>query len=262
MSNLRKDVPAELMAQLDGADRENRLRNLELVGELVSVIDHLAAAGIDALPYKGPMVALGAYGDLGLREFVDLDFLVRPQDAIAALNSVGGLGYAPWIGVTDRQLRYLVRTGHDRKLIRDERFVVEIQWALAERSCLIPRDPSPLFSRTRSVAIAGRDVPTLSTHDELLILAIHGSLHLWERLGWVCDLLEVARGEAGPRVVDDVLIGAERLGVRRHFLVGFAVAQDALGLSAPPSVSKAISQDAALERVDNRPATSLDRRDL
>src|SRR2546430_17486141 len=52
-----------------------------------------AAAGIAAVPVKGPTLAALAYGDLARREAFDLDILVRRQGVAAAGRPVGSLGY-------------------------------------------------------------------------------------------------------------------------------------------------------------------------
>ena len=64
--------------------------------------------------------------------------------------------------------------------------------------------------------VGGRELPTLSVPDELLVLGLHGSLHLWTRLAWVMDLV-TASNAAGDHVLDQVLSATERLGVRICF---------------------------------------------
>ena len=38
------------------------------------------------VPVKGPVLASTAYGDIAMREFVDLDILVRPSDVASAMT--------------------------------------------------------------------------------------------------------------------------------------------------------------------------------
>src|SRR5258705_233254 len=56
---------------------ETRKKNLALFDELAGMLEALAAKGVGAIPFKGPVIALQAYGDLGFRTFRDLDFLIR-----------------------------------------------------------------------------------------------------------------------------------------------------------------------------------------
>ena len=204
------------------------------------------------------MVAIGAYGDLGLREFVDLGHPGSPDEDATAHSMRWTTSDMP-PGSMSRSVSggISLRTGHDRKVIRDDRFVIEIQWALAERSYGIPRDPSPLFARARSIPIGGHEMPTLSVHDELLVLGLHGSFHLWERLALG---VRPARGHADGRGINRrgqcSRSGAARV-AHGMFLSGFAVAQHALDVAVPESIAGAIGDDPAPRprRPRNSPAT-------
>jgi hypothetical protein len=243
-------------ASLEAAARAARLRSLELAGELVDVLGRLGDAGIEALAYKGPVVAAGLYGDPAVREFVDLDLLVRPGDVRAALRVLESGGYLPWISVSDRQLAFLLRVGHDRKLVRDDRYVTEIQWAIAERSFGIPRGVEPLFARAREVAVGGREVRTLSRLDEVLILAVHGAAHLWGRLAWVMDMA-LALATVTDEEAAMLLRAADRARIRRLFLSSPAIVRAVLGGPIPAPLWEAVLRDAALIGVVERLAARL-----
>jgi Uncharacterised nucleotidyltransferase len=44
-----------------------------MTGSLLQVVDLFSREGIPVLPFKGPTLAMAAYRNLALREFVDLD---------------------------------------------------------------------------------------------------------------------------------------------------------------------------------------------
>jgi hypothetical protein len=250
LSLLRDRLPPGLWDELDARTTGNAVRNLRLTGELLELLDALSAAGIPALPYKGPVLALTRYGDLALREFVDLDLLVAREDALAAIDVLRARGYETWIPVSDMQLRFQLRSGHDHKLIRDDDSVVEVQWAIAERSFDVPRGTAGLFRRAGTALIGGREVPTLSQMDEALVLTIHGAMHLWERLAWICDEAEILR-----RLTDDqareLLRVATALRMRRLLLSGVGMVERMLRIQLPRPLV-----DAA--RADERLAPTLD----
>src|ERR1044072_2066662 len=70
-------VPTECLNQLKKHYLENVARNTILTAELCRLINHFADSGIEAIPYKGPVLALFAYGNVALRRFVDLDVIVK-----------------------------------------------------------------------------------------------------------------------------------------------------------------------------------------
>ena len=73
-------VPAESLAELEGWFRSVQLENLRFLQEMLALVSCLESHGVDASPYKGPVLAATLYEDLGLRQFYDLDLLVRKED--------------------------------------------------------------------------------------------------------------------------------------------------------------------------------------
>ncbi|MEK7856765.1 MAG: nucleotidyltransferase family protein, partial [Acidobacteriota bacterium] len=47
------------------------------------------------LPFKGPLLALQAYGDISMRRFGDLDVLVKPKHFKAAVDLLSANGFVP-----------------------------------------------------------------------------------------------------------------------------------------------------------------------
>ena len=60
-------------------DKANAHRALWLTLELLNIHRHLQARGLEVLPYKGPVLAEALYGNVALRQFSDLDLLVRSR---------------------------------------------------------------------------------------------------------------------------------------------------------------------------------------
>src|SRR2546426_10956064 len=76
-------------------------RNLCLTGDLLSLLELFEARGIPAVPFKGPVLAVQAYGDVALREFRDLDILVTHRDITRARELLLARGFSaesdpPW----------------------------------------------------------------------------------------------------------------------------------------------------------------------
>jgi Uncharacterised nucleotidyltransferase len=236
-------VPTAVLDATSARAEATRVRNLALAGELTKVVDALEQRGLQPLPYKGPVLAVAAYGDLGLREFVDLDVLMPADQIREGHAALLELGYEVLKPMSPRWERHQERHGHDRKFVRADRFVVELQWALADRASGLPRDLGPLFGRASTVALGpgGRRVPTLSPEDQVLVLAIHGGLHLWERLAWVADLARALSVTPTPDA-QAILRRATRAGARRTLLAG-------LGVEAAEVLARALAADPKAEEV-------------
>ena len=74
-------VPETIRLCLIERFRAQTIRNFELTRELLEVLSVLEKSGVGALAFKGPVLAQQLYGDLSLREFLDLDILVAPTHA-------------------------------------------------------------------------------------------------------------------------------------------------------------------------------------
>lgn len=161
--------------------------------KMINICEQLDGAGIPALPFKGPTLAVQAYGDIALRQFVDLDILVLPRDFDDAVNVLQAAGYEPlehatWI---NRKIRFFTRK-KDVGLISDNgRVRVELHWKLSGTHFAMPLEIDQLWKRLDKVVVGGRELRTLPFHDLFVYLCLHGSRHGWEKILWICDLCEL-----------------------------------------------------------------------
>jgi len=79
-----------------------------MADELAAIAGLLDGHGVECVPYKGPTLALRAYGDLAMREFGDLDLLVRARDVLKAKSVLMGRGYVPITPLAPEQEQVLV----------------------------------------------------------------------------------------------------------------------------------------------------------
>lgn len=255
-------VPGPVLERLRDEFDRNAKRNLEKTGELLRLLDLLTERGVQAVPYKGPVMASSAYGNLAYRQFIDLDLLVHRRDVAAAVAALEEDGYRRRARPSPRQNERLLRNGYEEAVVRADGSIVEIQWDVAPRYFSAEFDLSAAWGRLATVRIGGRDVETLSPEDLLPVLCIHGAKHEWERLGWVCDVAELLRvtedADWGP-----VIARASRCGIRRMVLLGPALAASLLGSELPPEVGDAVRAESRLTEIvsaigrrllDSRPA--------
>jgi hypothetical protein len=211
------------------------------------VLDALAAEGVDALPFKGPVLGLQAYGCVTMREFRDLDILVRPEHATATLAVLNELGYrSDVIGLRPQRMAdYYHYNGHDI-LFAPGKLPLEPHWALAPRTFSAQLDTAPIFARAGSVATeGGRRFGCCAPEDALLVAAMHGGKEQWSRLMWIADvaaLLHTHPALDWPAA----LARAAEAGCLRMTLLAAALASDLLGARLPADVRRAIAEDRAV----------------
>src|SRR6266481_4525680 len=88
-------VPTEQLEFLRDYFQKNSAFSLLLTGELVRLLKTFNENGIKAVPYKGPAIAVKLYGNLALRQFCDLDILVRQSDVWKASELITARGFEP-----------------------------------------------------------------------------------------------------------------------------------------------------------------------
>ncbi len=237
-------VPREFMEQIQGRFAINALRNLRRSGELVRLLSACTAQGILAVPIKGPVLAAQVYGDVALREFVDLDLLVHPSDLDRAGSVLRDQGYTQ--GASSRAAEEITFTREDGRDMVEIHAHLVAHWQL-RRSFALEFDA--LRPRLASVTLAGnRSVPTLSPEDLLLVLCVHGCSHHWSRLSWIADVAEMLR--APSRIDWKVLLTrARELGCERMVLLGLRLASDLLDAELPIEVRERIHMCPTLSRL-------------
>lgn len=230
------EVPASLMDSLRRQVYRVSRRNLELTGELIRICRLLDQEGIRALPYKGPTIALQAYGDLAARQFEDLDILIPPADLDRAIETVHAAGYTLYPQVTPAQYRSYRRSECEVWMANaDETLTVELHWAVRERLYAFPLDIDAVSARSRPLRLAGSQVLSIAVEDLLLILAAHGIKHAWHRLKWIRDVAGLLARH--PELDwDSVLRQARRLKSERLLLLGLLLPHALLGAPLPDEV--------------------------
>lgn len=235
-------VPAPVIGTLRALHREAAHQGLTMAGELRRLLALFDAAGIDALAYKGPALAVQAYGDLSLRSFVDLDLLVRPESIPRALDLLSARGYAPALDLSPAQERCFRRVDGDYPLVhRETDLLVELHARVSSRRFCMPIRTDDLLRRARAVRVGGGEVKTLGDDDLLVSLCVHGAKHRWKRLEWLAALAALLR--AGRGDVPAALRLAAEVRARRTVLLGLSLAHRLLGAPLSADVVREIDGD-------------------
>jgi hypothetical protein len=235
-------IPKEVLTTLTRMQQINSRRSLWLTSELVRVVGQFKQCGIGFLTYKGPALAELLYGDVTMRQFGDLDFLVYRDDVFRATTAVHELGYHSQLALTEAQEKAFLSIGYER--VFDSQFgrnLLEIKWKVLPPFYAIDFDVEKVFLRSDSVNIEGLSVPTLSAEDLLLLLCVHAAKHSWEKLSWLCDIAALS-----ARALDWEMIQRQggQLGVQRILAINFVLANTFLETEIPATIAAYIQKDA------------------
>lgn len=193
LSSCHDVLPHPVLIQLRTFYMTNSARNEYLSRELIALLEGFKAEKIDALPFKGPALAAMAYGDISLRHFIDLDFLVMQPQLRSAFHVMKARGFTLKGSKADQDQKpsahkktYTFTRGEGMAEVR-----VDLQSLIIGDHFAVPIDDDSLWERVTTISLTGKPVPSLGTEDLLIILCIHGSKHLWEKTKWICDVAEL-----------------------------------------------------------------------
>ena len=242
-------VPHDRIGRFKQSYQENVARNLVLTSELATLVRAFRDADIESIPYKGPLLALLAYGDLALRRFVDLDIIVKKEDVFRARDVLTEAGYKPAVDFDEHSP--LLRTQHNIQFKRDNgRVIVELHWEVASSLFALSVSADDLWQRLVEVELNGENVKSLSADDTLFSLCVHGSRHIWERLSWICDLSElIARHQIDWTTLIDRAVSTDS---ERMFYLGLFLANRLLGTDLPDVVTSRFAADNHLQVIADR----------
>lgn len=246
--HLGEPVPRAVRVDLWAREEANRRRNRAMAAELLRLLALLEAAGVAAIPFKGPALAVAAYGDLGLRQFDDLDLLLRASHLEAALAVLEGQGYALDLPLPAAARATLLRStaGYHLELSHPgSGQKVELHWKTDAEFPVEALDDPAWWAALPSVALDGVAVRGLATPDLLLILCLHGSKHHWGSLGWLVDVAELLRAQPALDW-DGIVDRARRLGAWRRLALGLHLAADLLDAPLPAALADAAARAPAV----------------
>jgi Uncharacterised nucleotidyltransferase len=184
-------LPSAVAQELKSRAERIARQSLNLAAETVRLQKLFETAGIAALALKGIPLAQLAYGGFSTKHARDIDFLIAPDHAEAALQMLESASYAlslPVEHLNARQRRALVRYAREVEVIDREREVrVELQWHAVENPLLLQGVDAA--SPAQIVPLSdGLSVRTLARDDLFAFLCVHGARHAWSRLKWLADL--------------------------------------------------------------------------
>lgn len=239
-------VPSEVSRRLREAYLGFSRRNLFLVSRLVRLLDLFQLANISVMPLKGLVLAEALYGDVALRQFDDLDLLVRKKDLSRAIQLLLGHGYALDSALSWAPLETVIESNCELTFRRKCGTNVDLHWEISPTDHPFWFDTEILWSSPRHVTMAGRVVQSPCSESLLLFLCVHGARHLWMRLQWVCDvarLIETSHEMNWPRVFEL----ARRDGGEHVVLLGLLVAHDLLHASLPADILRRAREDIVIQ---------------
>ena len=239
-------VPPDIRDRLRESRRAYTACSLQMTAELVRLLERFAGVGVETLLTKGPALSVRCYGDPGLRQYSDLDLVIRQTDIRRATQAMLDLAYEPRVPLTAIGAKKIPGEYAFQK--PGTHLLVEFHTERTFRYHPRPLHIERLFERRASVTIDGRDVPALSPEDELVLICVHGAKHFWERLMWIADVAALISSRQPPDW-DRAIAAAREVGAERMLRLGLRLASEVLGAELPAQVEANVRSDRAVSKL-------------
>lgn len=244
LKEFQDEVPENVFKCLKEIFNRNTKKNLLMLGELLKLLNLFEKHGLNVIPYKGPLLAIYAYKNLALRQFDDLDIFVHKNDVFNVKEILISYGYNPQFELEGFKERRFIKSQREYKFNNPETTInLEVHWQFQGVSFSLSDDPGFLGDpeNVEMINISNKEISSLSHENMLLVLGIHASQHLWERLSWICDISELIQSH--EMNWEYVLEKADELGIKRLLMVNLLLAHDLLDLNLPKNIIKQLKSE-------------------
>lgn len=243
-----KLVPESVMNELKEHYNKNARINLFLTAELIKILKELNSNDICVITYKGPSLALIAYKDLTLREFVDVDLLINRGDMKEIRKLMKKFDYE-LITIPDNfdeDLYFKTQTEH--KFINPiTNTIFEFHNRVQGHFFHFPVNPAFLYEDFRYVEINNYQLKTFTNENLLLLLCVHCARHNWSRISWICDIHELVQNNEINWY--KVLENSEKLKVKRILLITLMLTENLFQTELPKEVLNLFEENEKVEKI-------------
>lgn len=240
-------IPQTTRQHLQNYCRINGIRSLGFTQELLRLLKVFKAHGIDVIPYKGPVLSVMAYGNVVLRQYRDLDFLIHPEDFSKIEEILVSENYYnrdPDMSRAQRSI-YFQSSCEYTFMNQDNTVALEPHWDILPRRFCISLKPQDLWQHQVSVSLLGTPTSTFSPEEMLLVVCLNGAKDRWKKLKLICDVAQLLH--MYPTMDwDRLLERTSILGCRRILFLGLFLANRLLGVALPVSVRHLIVADSVI----------------
>ena len=232
--------PPDVAIALSDAARQATRREGLMALESARLQGLFDRAGLANLVLKGATLSALAYGRPGLKQSLDIDLLVLPDDVSSASDVLTKAGYvrvSPGPDLNPDRLAVAIAFTREAVFRRaQDGLTVELQWRADINPLWLPGVDARSASQTARLP-GWPPLRTLGPEALYAYLCAHGARHGFMRLKWLADLVAMVR-QAGPDALDRLHEHAVALGVGRASALSLRLGQSVLGLSLPPALDQ------------------------
>lgn len=141
--------------------------------------------------FKGPVLSLELYHDIGFRNFGDIDILVEEKDAEKAKLILEELDFSciyPKIELSEKQKKVNYSISHHYHFKHPiQNIHIELHWSITNPKAYSGLKTNEIILNSRKLKVSNYELNYISKTENLVYQAAHGAIHQWYRLFWLKD---------------------------------------------------------------------------
>lgn len=159
-------------------------QNMLMSADLIKVMKIFEENNIEAISFKGPILSFMVYGDIALRQYTDLDILIKKNDINKIIKLFNNYGFTSTnsneVSVNDfNVISFFTKSGT----------FLEIHSEVISNNYGIKINTEEMFFTSyKKQLFKNYNINIFDMEENLVYLSIHASKHLYERLSWICDI--------------------------------------------------------------------------
>jgi hypothetical protein len=168
--------------------------NMLLTSELINIMKLLEENNIKAIAFKGPTLSQLAYGDITLRQYVDLDILIEKDNLGKAYDLFLTKSYSSEIDKKFIKNNLFIDKNSDIQFVENKKnILLELHWKLFRNKFSNTQNNINIYEEIQSINLNSYNMNIFKNELLLVYLCMHGSKHKWERIEWIADIDKLLR---------------------------------------------------------------------
>jgi len=188
---LAENLPIPIYEKLIDVRLKHSKTSLNYAIHAIRIFQEFKENNIQHMFFKGPLLSLELYNDIGYRNFGDIDVLVKKQDAEKAKDLLEELGFScvyPKIKLTEKQKEINYSISHHYQFVHPVQPIhIELHWNITNPKSFFGVESHDVISNSINLKVSNYELPYISKIENIVFQAAHGSIHQWYRLFWIKD---------------------------------------------------------------------------
>lgn len=261
-------IPQNILNLLRQYYYANTQRSLFLTSKLVNILNIFAENEIPVIPFKGPILAATAYGDISRRSFGDLDFLVHRKDFIKTKQILVARGFEPYADSSKQEAAYLKSLNEEAQQAylrshwelhltnQKEQVTLDIHQGILSKQFSFADNSEWIWQDTKTISFVDKQILSFSAENQIIILCSQGGKDCWLWLNRICDLAEVLRTYSDVNW-EKIWQLAIKLRMKRMLLLGLLLAHKVLEAQLPEFILQKIETNSLVKALSSEIITQL-----